>query len=217
MVRRAFTGGVMLTTVSMVPLALMELVHALTFRGSSLDGVGQTLSFILHVSLLLLAAGAVLGLAEGMVTLGVSLLTKTLAKRRVAEPRWMAWLYSFLALPVMAMTSARAFSGRRASQIPGKDLIALGLGLAGLLAAYGTFRLIIAAREQFRMRRWGRRHALLLAPALLLAAALVYWADHAILPGLYEWFHLGLSVLVVAFSSSAWARSMWVIGRGSAG
>ena len=198
MVRRAFTGAVMLATVSMIPLALLELTYALARHGSALGGAGQRLSFILHLSLLLLAAGAVLGLAEGMVSLGVGLLTKTLAKRRVAEPRWMAWLYSFLALPAMAMALARAFSGRRASQIPAKDFIALGLGIAGLLAAYGTFRLIIAAREQFRMRRWGPRQALLLAPALLLAAVLVLWADHAILPGLYGWFHLSLALLAVA-------------------
>ena len=198
MVRRAFTGGVMLATVSMIPLALMELVYALAIRSASLDSAAQTARFIFSLSLLLLAAGVILGLVEGMVSLGVGLLTKALARRRVAEPRWMAWLYSFLALPAIAMISARIFSGRSASQIPGKDLIALGLGITGLLAAYGTFRLIIATREQFRMRRWGPRHAQALSAALLLAAGLVYWADHAILPRLYGWFHLSLSVLLVA-------------------
>ena len=197
MVRRAFTGGVMLATVSMIPLALMELVYALAIRGSSPDGAGQSLSFILHVTLLLLATGTVLGLAEGMVTLGVGLATKALAKRRVAEPRWMALLYSFLALPGIALLSARIFSGRRASQIPGKDFIALGLGIAGLLAAYGIFRLIIAGREQFRMRRWELKQAVALSSALLLAALLVFWVDHAVLARLYTWFHLGLSVLML--------------------
>ena len=135
MVRRAFTGGVMLATVSMIPLALMELVYALAIRSASLDSAAQTARFIFSLSLLLLAAGVILGLVEGMVSLGVGLLTKALARRRVAEPRWMAWLYSFLALPAIAMISARIFSGRSASQIPGKDLIALGLGITGLLAA----------------------------------------------------------------------------------
>ena len=198
MVRRAFTGGVMLATAAMLPLSLLELGYALAFRHASVDSPGQAVRFGLYITLLLIWAGAMLGLLEGMLNLGIGLLTKFFAKRRVAEPRWMALIYSFLALPGIAMVTARIFSGRRASQIPGKDFIALGLGLMGLLAAYALFRLIIAARERFRLRRWGPREAMIISPALLLAAVLLYCADHGVLPRLYGWFHVGLFFLVVA-------------------
>ncbi len=198
MVRRAFTGGVLLATSAMAPLALLELTFALLVRGSGFDSAGQGLKFALLLCMLLFSAGAMLGLVEGIVTLGVSLLTKTLAKRRIAEPRWMALIYSFLALPAIAMVAARIFSGRQASQIPGKDIIALGIGLAGLVGAYALFRLIIATREQFRMRRWERREAVILGTALFALAVAIYWVDHAVLPRLYGWFHAALVVLVVA-------------------
>jgi HEAT repeat protein len=194
MIRRALAGGVLFAALSAVPLALIELGYVLLVRRPAFASATEALLFCLHLVLVLLASGAVLGLVQGPLVLGLSQLARLLARRRVAEPRWMAWLCSLLMLPGIAAVSAMTFAGRRAQLIPGKDWIAMGLGLAGLVLAYGAFRLIIGARDRFRIRRWGPRQAALLAPAVLLLAVLVYVADQRILARLYGFFHVGLAL-----------------------
>jgi len=187
----------------MVPLCVMELAYSLLVHKPVFGTYGEGLRFSLYLVMLLICGGAVLGALEGLLSLGVSTLTQTLAKRRVAEPRWMAWLYSLLALPVIAIMSAMTFGGRRAQQLPGKDLMALGLGLVALVATYLFLRLVIGARDRFRLRRWGPRQAALMAPGLLLVAVALYIVDQTALVRLYAFFHVGLTLGTVAFCQLA--------------
>jgi arylsulfatase A-like enzyme/HEAT repeat protein len=203
MLRRAFSGGVALGALSMIPLCVIELAYVLLVHRPLFDSYGEAIRFFLYLAVLLVCAGAVLGAVEGLVSLGVSALTKVLAKRRIKEPRWMAWLYSLLALPGIAVMSAMAFGGRRAQQIPGKHLIAFGVGLCALAATYGLLRLAIGVRDRFRIRRWGPRQAALLVPAVLLVAVGFYVADQRVLVRLYGFFHVGLAVATVAFCQLA--------------
>jgi len=198
MIRRAFSGGVLFALVGLLPLWLMEALYVLLVRGHALESAAGTLEFLLHSLLVLVLIGAVLGAVEGPLILGVSLLTSVLARRRMAEAKWMSWICSFLSLPAIAMIAAKIFSGRRASQIPGKDFIALAIGVLGLAAAYGMFRLIIGCRDRFRIRRWGPRQAALLGSAMLLLAVIFYVADQMVLVRLYAWFHVGLAAGAVA-------------------
>ncbi len=204
-IRRAFAGGVLFAGLSAVPLCLIELLYVLLIRRPSFGSYGEALSFGFHLHLLLISVALVMGLFEGLLILGVSHLTQVFAKKRVHEPRWMAWIYSILALPVIAVISAKVFAGRQAQLIPGKDVIAVLLGLTGLLATYGFLRLIIGCRDRFRLRRWGPRQAALFTPLCLLVAVGFYAADRSVLVGLYGYFHVGLALGAMVFCQLAMA------------
>ena len=193
----------MIGLVGVVPLALLDLLYVLVVRRPEFSSILEAAAFGGATLALLLAAGALLGCLVGLVTLGVSSLTKLLAKKRVEEPRWMALICSFICLPLVAVTVARAFAGRQAQQIPGKAVIAPLLGLLALLAAYGAFRLLVFCRDRFRIRRWGPAQAARLGGGLLLAAAGVYLADQLLLRKLYPLFHLGLTLGAVALCQLA--------------
>ena len=194
MVRRSLSGGVVLAVLGALPLALFEALFVLAVRGPRLASGWEAVLFAGSVLLILAAAAAVLGMGQGLLFLGISLLTKRLAKKRLHEPRWMAIICSFVALPGIALMASKVFAGRRAQLIPGKDILALLLGLAMLAAAYGLFRLVIFFRDRFRLRRWGPPQARYLAPALLLLAAALYLADQLVLSRLYLYFHVGLTL-----------------------
>ncbi len=203
MVRRSLSGGVVLAVLGAVPLALIEVLYVLLVRQASLATTGEAVAFAAYAVLVLLAAAGLLGAAEGIIFLGVSLLTKRLSKQRLHEPRWMAIICSFLALPAIAMVASKVFAGRRAQLIPGKDVLAVLLGLAGLAAAYGVFRLVILVRDRFRIRRWGPRQGWFFFPGLLAAALAVYAVDQLVLARLYLWFHVSLTMLTVALCQLA--------------
>jgi arylsulfatase A-like enzyme len=196
-VRRAVSGGVLLAALSALPLGALELAYVFAARHPSFGSGGEAVRFSLLLVLLLVSAGAVIGALEGLVLLGVSQLTALVARRRVTEARWMAWFYSLLVLPGIAVVAAKAFAGRRAQLIPAHDLIAVGVGLVGLVGAYLTFRLVIAARDRFRVRRWGPRQAALIVPVLLLAVAGLYVVDQRVLARLYGFFHVGVALLAI--------------------
>jgi arylsulfatase A-like enzyme/HEAT repeat protein len=201
--RRAAAGGVALGAASMVPLCVMEIAYVLLVHRPIFATYGEGVRFCLYLVMLLVCGGAVLGAIEGLVSLGISTLTKAVAKRRVAEPRWMAWFYSLMALPIIAVFSALTFSGRRAQQIPGKHLIAFALGLAALVCTYGFLRLVIGARDRFRIRRWERRQAKIVALCMLLFAFVLYVTDQTVLVRLYAFFHVGLMLGTVVFCQLA--------------
>ena len=186
-----------------IPLGLIEILYVLLVREPSLSSAGEGLAFAAYAMLLLIAAAGLLGAAEGIVLLCISLLTKRLAKKRLHEPRWMAIICSFLALPAIALVASKVFAGRQAQLIPGKDILALLLGLAGLAAAYGVFRLVILIRDRFRIRRWGPREGWIICPALLLVALAVYTVDQVVLARLYLFFHVCLSLGAVALCQFA--------------
>jgi arylsulfatase A-like enzyme len=198
LIRRAIAGGVLFSALSVLPLFALELSYVTLFRHPSWGSLGEMLRFVLYLFLLLVSAGAVFGIIEGLVVLGLSQLTALLAKRRVTEPRWMAWLASILMLPGIAVVTSKLFAGRRAQLIFGKDFIAITLGLFGLLAMYGLFRAIISVRDRFRIRRWGPRQAALIVPSLLLAAGLLYLGDQTLYPRLYFYLHVVLTMGALA-------------------
>jgi HEAT repeat protein len=220
MVRRAISGSVLLAPLSVLPLCLLELLYVVLVRRPVFGSLGEAIWFGVFLFLLPLSLGALFGALEGLVILGVSQLTALVARRRVNEAAWMAWIYSLLVLPGIAMVAAKTFAGRRAQLIPGKDLIAIALGVVGLFGAYAAFRLIIAVRDRFRLRRWGPRQAGILAPALLLVSAVLYLTDQRVLAGLYGFFHLGLALGALAFCQlsagalyAAWRPTARWIGR----
>jgi arylsulfatase A-like enzyme len=197
-VRRAISGGVLFSALAVLPLCVFEVFYVLIVRRPALASVGEGLSFAGYLLLLLVSLAAAIGAAEGLIVLGVSQLTKLLAKRRLSEPRWMAWIYSLLALPGIAVVVAKTFAGRRAQQIAGKDLIAIGLGVAMLVACYLVLRGVIGVRDRFRIRRWGPRQAAWLLLPLYLVALALYVADQRVLAGLYGFFHVGLAFAAFA-------------------
>lgn len=202
-VRRAVSGGILFAALNILPLSIIELFYVLLIRQPSFDSTREVFRFILYLFLLPVCLAALLGVGEGLLILGVSLLTKVFAKRRVAEPKWMAWIYSILALPGIAIFAANIFAGRRARQIPGKDFIALALGLVGFVVIYGVFRLIIAVRDKFRVKLWGARQAALLIPLLLLLTIALYIADQRVLAHLYGFFHVALMLGAIGASQLA--------------
>ncbi|MCC6749704.1 MAG: sulfatase-like hydrolase/transferase [Deltaproteobacteria bacterium] len=202
-VRRAMIGGVTLAVAGVLPLWLMELVYVLLVRRPTFDSIGQGLLFGVLLLLIPAALAVFLGAIEGAVVLAVSRLTGSLAKRRVAEPHWMACLYTLLLAPPIALVAALTFAGRRARELPGRHLLAAGLGLVGIVACYGAMRLGIWVRDRFRVRRWGSRPAYLIAPLLLLLALGLYVADQLVLPGLYPFFHVSLAVTAVVLCQLA--------------
>jgi hypothetical protein len=196
--RRAVAGGVLLAAFAAIPVGVMEALYVYFVQAPAFNSVKESFQFGLYLFLLLVSVAAVLGAVEGVVVLGVHLLTQKLAKQRLKEPPWMAWLYSLVCLPLIAVMASMIFSGRRAQEIAGRHLIALGVGIVALLATYIVFRLVIGARDRFRIRRWGPRQAALLAALMLSVAAGLYLADQRVLVRLYPWFHVGLSLLTVA-------------------
>jgi arylsulfatase A-like enzyme len=187
-----------LVALSALPLGMLELAYVFGVRHPSFGSTGEAVRFAALLLLLLVSVGAVLGAVEGLVALGVSQLTTLVAKRRVTESVWTAWFYSLLVLPGIAVIAAKAFAGRRAQLIPAHNLIAVGVGLVGLVGVYVTVRVVIAARDHFRLRRWGPRQAALIVPALVLVMVALYVADQIVLARLYGFFHVGVALLVVA-------------------
>ncbi len=214
-IRRAISGGVLFSALAVLPLCVFEIFYVLGVRRPPLSSVAEGLAFAGHILVTLVSAAALFGAVQGLVVLGVSQLTALFAKRRLSEPRWMAWIYSLLALPGIAVVAAKAFAGRRAQLIPGKDLIAIGLGVAMLFACYALLRAVIGVRDRFRIRRWGPREAAILLVPLYLAALALYVADQRVLAGLYSFFHVGLALGAFAFCQAA-AGALYAAYRPSA-
>ncbi|MCB9556118.1 MAG: sulfatase-like hydrolase/transferase [Deltaproteobacteria bacterium] len=204
--RRAVTGGIVLAMLAVLPIALIEVIYLFVAYRPGLT-MGQALGFTAAAILIPLGIAPVVGAAEGLLFLAVSELTSKLAKQRLAEPRWMSLIYCVLLLPPIALLIARMFSGRWISQAPYRDLIAAGSGLLLLGLAYVALRMIIGARDRFRLRRWESRAALLLISLLLVLCAGLYVADQRLLPGLYPAFHVTLMLGMVACSQLAVATA----------
>jgi len=198
-IRRAAAGGVALGALSMVPLAILELVFVLCVRQPEFNPYGDGLWFGLYLFLLLIGVGALLGTLESVISLCVTSFAQHLAKQRLKEPHWIAVLYSLLALPLIALFVALAFGGRRAQLIPGKHFFAAGLGIVGVLGCYWMVRLVVFVRDRLRIRRWGARTATGLALMMGLFAVLFYLADQFVLVRLYWFFHVALTLATIAF------------------
>lgn len=218
--RRALAAGVVLGVIGMLPVLLIELGYVLLVRRPAFDDLGQLLGFVALVLAIPPGLAVVAGPLVALLLLAIGSLAQRLAPRRVLVPRMTARVVSLLAAPGIAIVVAQLFAGRRAQQLPGRHLVALALGLAGLAATYGAVRLVLAVRERLQLRRWRIGHALLLAAGLLLIGGACYVADQRVLVGLYRFFHalLALGAVVCAQVAvgalyAAWRPTQRWLGR----
>lgn len=196
--RRAVSGGVVFAAVSMIPVVLIELLYVLLVRKPYFATPGEPWRFGLYLFLLLMGLAVVVGAMEGLLTLGITFLAHVLAKKRVAEAKWVSLLSSIICIPAIAVVSSKIFEGRRARLIPYKDLWAVLIGLVGILAMWGVFRLIVGVRDRFSIKRWGPKEAWLIFPLLIIGSVILYFVDQRILTRLYGFFHIGLAVFYIA-------------------
>lgn len=105
--------------------------------------------------------------------------------------------------PLVVYDAFAMFEGSRASKIPGRFAISVVLALLAVLVLWlvsvGVRRLI----ERFERSPGRRWLSLLISVALLLVMLKVDRANRTVLPRLYPWFHLTLSVLTVVLGTLA--------------
>ncbi|MBK8480013.1 MAG: sulfatase-like hydrolase/transferase [Proteobacteria bacterium] len=201
--RRALAAGAVLGVLGMLPLLATELAYVLVVRRPTFDDAWQLAAFVALLLTLPLGFAALTGPIAGMLLLAIGQLAERLAPRRVGVARVTARLVSVLALPGIAVIVAQLFAGRRAQQLPARQLVAAAIGLLGVGLTYGVVRAVLEARERLRLRRWREAHALLLASSLLLVGAGCYVADQRVLVGLYRFFHALLALAAVLCSQLA--------------
>lgn len=148
-------------------------------------------------------AGLGVGLAApgGLFLAAVGALLVLALRRRarsLAEPLAMG----LLALPVIGYDAFALFAGRRAALLPGHQAVSVVLLLAGLGAVVAALRIYLrfadagGAAESSGADRAGRR--LMISTSVGLAVT-AYLANVLLLPRLYPWFHLSLSLAFLAF------------------
>ncbi|MCK5798857.1 MAG: sulfatase, partial [Deltaproteobacteria bacterium] len=192
--RRALVSGVMTALLGAFPIFAFELAYVFGVYHPDLSS-GELGSLIGSLLGLFVGIACVLGLFEGLLVSGVGLLVDRLATQRLVQPRWIATIYTALSVPFVGVFVARAFSGRRARLFPAHHLLAAAMGVVLLGGIYVAVRFIIGARDRFRLRRWGKVHAAVLALGALLSSFGLYWADQRVLRGLYGFFHVALAIL----------------------
>lgn|GEM_PF-6208099 len=218
--RRALAGGSLLGVFGGLLLGLLECIYVALATSPEFASLGEALGFYSLLMLLPMAAGAIVGALEGWITLGITSVSTRLAQQRMAEPKWIARIVTLFSLPFVALVLAKAFEGRAIRQIWGKDAIALGIGVFFVGVVYVGIRLIVLARDRFRIRRWGNKQAVGLMLLLVVAAAVSVAVDGRILVGLYPFFHVLLALfaavccqLIVMTIFAKWRRSMNWMGK----
>ncbi|HEY3353423.1 MAG TPA: sulfatase-like hydrolase/transferase [Polyangia bacterium] len=185
---RTVGGMVVVGLAAASVLAAIELGYLWCQRGGVERG-----RLALVVPLLLLAAGAVLGLVEGLLVRAIGAGAAALGRRRPGVARWAAWLYTALATPFVAWGCAQLFRGRYARTIPRHDLIAVLVGVVLLALVYRVARLALEVGARLRRGRLSARVGLAASAALLGVAGLLYMGDVRLLPRLYPFFHWALA------------------------
>ena len=181
------------------------------FWGGLLAGVLDALSTLLASSGMLdwgnrfhlVAIDSGLGALSGA-SLAVVFVGWTLAfKREPASSRWLSAAHAvtlLLALPVAVYDAFALFHGTQASRIPAHGLLSVLLiviGAAVIWIAVTLWGRLLARVEPLRGDPIpGRTRALnfVIGVALVLAALLAGWANRNVLPRLYPWFHLTLTL-----------------------
>ena len=142
--------------------------------------VGKALRLITLSAGLLAVAGGLAGLAIA----GADALV-----RRTRHPaRWAGALWTLACAPLVAYDAFALFSGPRAARIPGHAAISIAAVGVGLVA------IRLAASVYVRL---GERSPRALAGALALLGIGAAAANRFVLPRLYGWFHVTLSVATV--------------------
>lgn len=190
-------GGVWLGLAAMGLLGAIELT-SLFFEGRLLEGKTSTEAlYVGSLVALFLGWGALLGLLAGLTSLAVARLTDTLTEKRVEKPKWAVRIYALLAALPVAYFCANVFEGRKARQIPYKDLASLALGAVLLALAYGIFFLLVTFKTRLlekRLKPWQRGLGLFV---LAVAMGGTYLLDKKVFPGLYGFFHVTLALVTM--------------------
>jgi len=183
------------------------------FWGGLLAGVLDALATLLASSNMLdlanrfhlLAIDGGLGALAGA-GLAVMFVGWTLAmQRQPARSRWLSAGHAvtlLLALPVVVYDAFSLFHGTQASRVPGHRLLSVGLIVVGAAAIWVA--VTVWGRLLARAEPVGGDHTtpirtrtlnLAIGVALLLAALAAGWANRNVLPRLYHWFHLTLTLV----------------------
>jgi arylsulfatase A-like enzyme/HEAT repeat protein len=154
----------------------------------------------LHLLAIDVGLGAMAGSALAIVFVGWSLGLE----RLLGQSRWWSGAHAvalLLASPLLIYDAFALFHGAQASRIPAHHLISVLLilvGAGGLWAGTTLWRGLLSwaePRADGNATSGGRRVPLLAAGLLLALAALVVgWANEHVLPRLYHWFHLSLTL-----------------------
>jgi arylsulfatase A-like enzyme len=105
--------------------------------------------------------------------------------------------------PLLVYDAFAMFEGSRASKIAGRSAISIGLALLALVALWFAsvgVRRLVQRFERAPGRRW---LSVVVGLALLLVMLKVDRSNRTVLPRLYPWFHLTLSVLTLVLATLA--------------
>jgi arylsulfatase A-like enzyme len=159
--------------------ALAGLVDAGVAIAGGIGGmsIGKALRLIALSAGLLAAAGGLAGLAIAA--------ADALVRRTRQPARWAGAAWTLAFAPLVVYDAFALFSGPRAARIPAHAAISAGVVAVGLAVTW------VKAGAYARL---GRRAPRALAAALALAGVGAAAANRFVLPRLYGWFHLTLSV-----------------------
>src|SRR5258708_3941362 len=114
MTARYLLGGLSLGAATGLLLAACEVAYVLDTAAPSFDGPAEAVRFAAAVALVLIAAGALIGAAEGLTFAAVASLADALASARTRRAVWQARIFTALATPAVAQACAQMFRGPRA-------------------------------------------------------------------------------------------------------
>lgn len=154
-----------------------------------------------HLFFIDAGVGALAGSALVVVFIGWSLGLEQL----LGKSPWLSGTHAvavLLASPLVIYDAFAAFGGVQASRIPGHRVWSVGLIVFGVLAvwlAVTLARWLLAraepAPEQGGLGQGRKRLVLVTGLVLVVAAVGLSWANLRILPRLYHWFHISLSLV----------------------
>lgn len=153
----------------------------------------QKVLYGLSVFAIFAAWGTISGFIAGLIGVSVAGLTDLMTDKRINKPKWATRIYTgFVTLPI-AYFCANIFEGRRASQIPMKNLVTIAMGTVLILIGYGVVYVIIHFKNRLAERRLKDPQLILGLGFMAMASVAMHVADRKILPGLYDFFHILLS------------------------
>ncbi len=195
---------------------LAGVLDALPSLGNA-EGI-LTLANRIHLVIIDASLGALAGAALALVFVGWALALR----RLLGETPWRSGEHAvalLLASPLLVYDAFALFHGHRAARIPAHQLLSVALvllGAAGIWGAVTVWAWLLPRAEvigEGTATSAGKRVRLLGAGLALLIAALVAGrANRTILPRLYHWFHLSLSLVQLVLCILA-ARLFLAMGR----
>jgi arylsulfatase A-like enzyme len=193
-VRRALGAGVVLGAIAGALVGVLEAVWVIVTAGASLDGEAEIARLCAGVVGVLVGAGTLVGLAEGLIAAAVTEAAHAAGEHKRDTAIWQARLYTTLAVVPVALVCAQIFAGPRARAIAHHDIYAVAIGVVALICCWALVR----AWQRLYQERMVPATGWSLAVIVAMAAYGLYRVDQQVLVRLYPFFHLGLSVLVFA-------------------